>query len=96
MSKYHSIIRYPSITEKNTNLRADQNKYVFEVALNATKADIKEAVQHLFEVDVEAVNTMVVKGKKKRVGRNVGFRPDRKKAIVKLKKDQTIAKFTDV
>ncbi|MDR2578642.1 MAG: 50S ribosomal protein L23 [Chitinispirillales bacterium] len=96
MSKYHSIIRYPSITEKNTNLRSDQNKYVFEVAVNATKAEIKEAVQHLFEVDVEAVNTMVVKGKKKRVGRNVGYRPDRKKAIVKLKKDQTIAKFTDV
>jgi len=96
MSKYHAIIRYPSITEKNTNLRTDQNKFVFEVALDATKADVKEAVQKIFSVDVEAVNTMIVKGKKKRMGRNVGYRPDRKKAIVKLKQGQTIAQFGDV
>jgi len=96
MSKYHQIIRYPSITEKNTNLRSDQNKFVFEVAVDATKADIKEAVQKLFDVDVEAVNTMVVKGKKKRMGRNVGYRPDWKKAIVKLKAGQNIAKFGEV
>jgi large subunit ribosomal protein L23 len=96
MSKYHAIIKYPSITEKNTNLRSDQNKFVFEVAVGATKADIKEAVQKLFSVDVEAVNTMIVKGKKKRQGRNAGYRPDRKKAIVKLKAGQNIAKFGEV
>jgi len=96
MSKYHSIIKYPSITEKNTNLRSDQNKFVFEVALDATKADIKEAVQKLFSVDVVAINTMVVKGKKKRMGRNVGYRPDWKKAIVKLKAGQNIAQFGEV
>jgi len=96
MSKYHQIIKYPSITEKNTNLRSDQNKFVFEVALCATKADIKEAVQKLFDVDVEAVNTMVVKGKKKRMGRNVGYRSDWKKAIVKVKAGQNIAKFGEV
>lgn len=96
MSKYHQILRYPSITEKNTNLRADQNKFVFEVALDATKADIKEAVQGLWSVDVESVNTMVVKGKKKRMGRHVGNRPDRKKAIVKLKAGQNIPAFGEV
>ena len=96
MSKYHSIIKYPSITEKNTNLRSDQNKFVFEVASGATKAEIKEAVEKLFSVDVAAVNTMVVKGKKKRMGRNVGYRPDWKKAIVKLKAGQNIAKFGEV
>jgi len=96
MSKYHSIIKYPSITEKNTNLRSDQNKFVFEVAMDATKADIKEAVQKLFSVDVAAVNTMVVKGKKKRVSRSTGYRPDWKKAIVKLKAGQNIAKFGEV
>jgi len=96
VSKYHSIIKCPSITEKNTVLRTDQNKYVFEVALNATKADIKEAVHKLFSVDVEAVNTMVVKGKRKRVGRGVGYRSDRKKAIVKVKAGQNIAKFGEV
>ncbi len=96
MSKYHSIIKYPSITEKNTALRTEQNKYVFEVALDAGKADIKEAVQKLFSVDVVAVNTMVVKGKKKRTGRSVGFRSDRKKAIVKIKAGQNIEKFGEV
>jgi len=96
VSKYHSIIKYPSITEKNTALRTEQNKYVFEVALDADKADIKEAVQKLFSVDVVAVNTMVVKGKKKRTGRSVGYRSDRKKAIVKVKAGQTIEKFGEV
>lgn len=96
MSKYHSIIRYPSITEKNTALRSDQNKFVFEVAKTASKADIKEAVQKLFSVDVEAVNTMIVKGKEKRVGRHSGYRSDWKKAIVKVKAGQNIAKFGEV
>jgi large subunit ribosomal protein L23 len=96
VSKYHSVIKYPSITEKNTALRSDQNKYVFEVALNADKAEIKEAVQKIFSVDVVAVNTMVVKGKKKRTGRNVGYRSDRKKAIVKVKAGQVIEKFGEV
>jgi large subunit ribosomal protein L23 len=96
VSKYHSIIKYPSITEKNTTLRTDQNKYVFEVALEADKAEIKEAVQKIFNVDVVAVNTMVVKGKKKRTGRNVGYRVDRKKAIVKVKAGQNIEKFGEV
>jgi large subunit ribosomal protein L23 len=77
-------------------LRSEQNKYVFEVALGATKIEIKEAVQKLFSVDVEDVNTMVVKGKKKRTGRNVGYRPDRKKAIVKIKAGQNIDKFGEV
>lgn len=96
MSKYHSIIRYPSITEKNTNLRSVQNKYVFEVAREATKSDIKEAVEQLFNVTVEAVNTMLVKGKKKRMGRFSGYRPNWKKAIVKVKQGQSIAKFGEV
>ena len=96
MSKYHSIIKYPSITEKNTALRTDQNKYVFEVALDADKAEIKEAVQKLFSVDVVAVNTIVVKGKKKRTGRSVGYRSDKKKAIVKIKAGQNIEKFGEV
>jgi len=96
VSKYHSIIKYPSITEKNTALRTDQNKYVFEVALDADKAEIKEAVQKLFSVDVVAVNTIVVKGKKKRTGRSVGYRSDKKKAIVKIKAGQNIEKFGEV
>ncbi len=96
MSTYHSIIRYPSITEKNTLLRTTQNKYVFEVATRATKPQIKKAVEKLFGVTVESVNTIVVKGKEKRTGRFAGYRSDWKKAIVKVEKGQTIAKFGEV
>ncbi len=96
MSKYHSIIRYPSITERNTTLRENQNKYVFEVLRKATKPQIKEAVEKLFGVTVLSVNTMVVKGKKKRMGRYVGYRSDWKKAIIKIQEGQSIAKFGEV
>lgn len=96
MSKYHSIIRYPSITEKNTTQRETQNKYVFEVLRTATKPQIKTAVEKLFGVSVVSVNTMVVKGKKKRMGRFAGYKPDWKKAIVKIQKGQRIAKFGEV
>lgn len=96
MSKYHAVIRYPSITEKNTNLRSSQNKYVFEVAPTADKAEIKKAVEALFGVQVVSVNTMVVKGKLKRQGRHAGYRSNWKKAIVKLHEGQSIAKFGEV
>jgi large subunit ribosomal protein L23 len=77
-------------------LRTAQNKYVFEVATKATKPQIKKAVEKLFGVTVESVNTMVVKGKEKRTGRFAGYRSDWKKAIVKVEKGQTIAKFGEV
>lgn len=96
MSIYHSVIRYPSITEKNTTLRTTQNKYVFEVAPGATKPQIKKAVEKIFAVSVVSVNTVVVKGKKKRMGRFAGYRSDWKKAIVKIQAGQTIAKFGEV
>ncbi len=96
MSVYHSIIRYPSITEKNTALRTTQNKYVFEVAPTATKPQIKTAVEKIFSVNVVSVNTVVVKGKKKRVGKYAGYRPDWKKAIVRIQTGQTIARFGEV
>jgi large subunit ribosomal protein L23 len=96
VSKYHKILRSPLITEKNTTLRATQNKYVFEVDKTATKTDVKEAVEGLFEVNVESVNTMVVKGKLKRMGKFKGYRSDRKKAIVTLREGQKIEKFGEV
>ena len=96
MSIYHSIIRYPSITEKNTTLRTSQNKFVFEVAPESTKPQIKKAVEKLFGVTVLSVNTIVVKGKQKRQGRTAGYRPNWKKAIVKIQTGQTIATFGEV
>ncbi|MBD3242028.1 MAG: 50S ribosomal protein L23 [Chitinivibrionales bacterium] len=95
MSKHHKVLRFPLITERNTMLRAD-NKYVFEVDRRATKKDVREAVQKLFDVSVESVNTMIVKGKRKRMGRFQGYRPDRKKAIVKLAEGSSIEKFGEV
>lgn len=95
MSVHHSIIKSPSITEKNTILR-EENKYVFEVDKKANKAQIKRAVEVLFDVNVESVNTMIVKGKKKRMGRYVGYRSDWKKAIVKISEGQIIDKMGEV
>lgn len=93
MSMYHNILRGPSITEKNTTLKSTQNKYVFEVDPASSKDEIRRAVEKTFGVNVEAVRTMVVKGKLKRLGRHVGRRPNRKKAIVKLAEGQSIAQF---
>ena len=77
------IIIAPVITEKsNDGLQA--GKYTFKVNKKATKIDIKNAVEKLFEVKVLKVNTMTVKGKEKRVGRNVGKTSDWKKAIVTI------------
>jgi large subunit ribosomal protein L23 len=66
------------------------------VAPNATKPQIKKAVEKLFSVTVLSVNTIVVKGKKKRMGKSAGYRSDWKKAIVKIMTGQTIAKFGEV
>ena len=95
MSIHHSIIRSPSITEKNTILR-EENKYVFEVDIKAQKPQIKRAIEKLFGVTVESVNTMIVKGKEKRMGKFAGYKSDWKKAIVKIAEGQTIDKMGEV
>ena len=85
------IIVAPVITEKsNDELQA--GKYTFEVNKKATKIDIKNAVEKLFEVKVLQVNTMTVKGKEKRVGRSVGKTSDWKKAIVTIDTNPTSEK----
>ena len=77
------IILAPVVTEKSTDGIAE-GKYTFKVNKKATKIDIKNAVEKLFEVKVLSVNTISVKGKEKRVGRNVGKTSDWKKAIVTI------------
>lgn len=86
------IIIRPLITEKSTELMAE-GKYVFKVAKSANKIEIAKAVKEIFDVKVEKVNTVVVKGKTKRIGRTSGKRPDYKKAIVKLAAGETIEFF---
>ncbi len=95
MSIHHSIIKAPLFTEMSTDLR-DENKYVFDVAIDSDKLQIRKAIEAIFDVKVESVNTMIVKGKKKRVGRFVGYKPNWKKAIIKLQDGQTIDRFGDV
>ena len=96
MSDSRQIILMPLVSEKNSNLRADQNKYVFRVEIKANKLQIKNAVEELFKVRVEQVTTLRVHGKPKRLGRFEGKRPDWKKAVVKLKKGDTIELFENV
>lgn len=87
--RHYDVIIAPVITEKSTNL-SEQNKVVFKVAIDATKPQIKTAVEKLFDVKVKAVNTMVVKGKTK-VFRGIrGRRSDVKKAIVTLEEGHSI------
>ncbi|NLL47401.1 MAG: 50S ribosomal protein L23 [Firmicutes bacterium] len=86
------ILKRPIITEKSTDLMAD-NKYTFEVDMRANKVQIKEAVEQIFKVEVEKVNTLKVKGKLRRMGRHEGYTSDWKKAIVTLKPGQSIEVF---
>ncbi len=81
--RHYDVILSPIITEKAT-LASDKNQVMFKVARNATKPQIKEAVEKLFDVKVKAVNTLVRKGKKKAFRGRPGVQSDVKKAIVTL------------
>jgi large subunit ribosomal protein L23 len=91
MSKFsnYDVIRNPVVTEKST-MASEHGQVVFDVAIDATKADIKAAVEALFSVKVKAVNTLVRKGKVKRFRGKIGTRNDVKKAIVTLVDGQSI------
>ena len=82
----------PIVTEKSTALM-EEGKYTFQVPLNVTKIEIRQAVEQVFNVKVQAVNTMRYEGKMKRLGRTQGRRSDWKKAIVTLKPGETIELF---
>ncbi|EFR43207.1 50S ribosomal protein L23 [Dialister micraerophilus] len=86
------ILIKPIVTEKSTALM-EEGKYTFQVPLNVTKIEIRQAVEQVFNVKVQAVNTMRYEGKMKRLGRTQGRRSDWKKAIVTLKPGETIELF---
>ncbi len=88
------IVIKPIITEKSMEGLQDK-KYTFKVALKANKIEIAKAVEELFGVQVDKVNTMHVRGRAKRVGLNRGFTPEWKKAIVTLKPDSKTIEFFD-
>jgi large subunit ribosomal protein L23 len=88
-SRYYDVIVSPIITEKAT-MSSEHNQVIFKVAMNATKPQIKEAIEKLFDVKVKSVNTMVRKGKLKVFKGVRAHRSDVKKAIITLEDGQSI------
>ena len=90
------IIVRPIVTEKTSNMREENNRYVFEVASAANKIEIKSAVEEVFDVSVVNVTTWFTRGKLRRRGQFVGKTPDRKRAAVTLKEGDNIPLFEQV
>ena len=88
--RMHQILSRPIVSEKSTTAAEKHHQVVFEVLPNAKKAEVRTAVEKLFEVEVEGVRTVNVKGKTKRHGMSIGKRSDWKKAYVVLKEGQDI------
>jgi len=93
--KVTDVIRRPLVTEKTTVARETGSVVVFEVARDATKVDIKRAVQALFGSKVQSVRTQIMHGKVKRQGRFAGQRPDWKKAWVRLRPGESVPEFME-
>ncbi|MGA8365978.1 MAG: 50S ribosomal protein L23 [Candidatus Acidiferrales bacterium] len=94
-TSFYQIIRRPIITEKGLGVKETQHTVVFEVAAGATKTEIKEAVQRIFKVKVDAVRTTICHGKFRRRGRAAGFRSDWKKAYVKLAAGEKMIEYAE-
>ena len=93
MAHITDVLKKPVFTEKSMTFQAEENKYTFDVDVNANKIEIKQAVEAMFDVKVESVNVMNIKPKTKRVGRYEGKTNRRRKAIVKLAEGSTINYF---
>lgn len=93
-SQLLDILKYPIITDKSTR-NLEQNQYSFIVIKTATKPQIKEAIEFFFNVKVDKINTLIQPLKKKRLGRTSGYKPQYKKAIVKLAPDSKINLFEE-
>ena len=93
MPTLYSVIRRPLITEKGLGVKETENTLVFDVAPGATKTEVKQAVEALFKVKVSAVRTSNVLGKERRRGKYTGFKPDWKKAYVRLKAGQKLPEY---
>jgi large subunit ribosomal protein L23 len=90
------VIRRPLVTEKGVAKKDDERTLCFEVAQDANKTQVKSAVEKLFKVKVEEVRTANFEGKMRRRGRFVGYRPDWKKAYVRLKAGEKVPDFAEI
>ena len=93
MSTVYDVIKRPVITEKGLTLKENDRTLCFEVDNKASKQQIQEAVEQLFEVKVQAVRTMVVPGKMRRRGKYMGYRSDWKKAYVTLREGEKMIEY---
>ena len=92
----HDVIRRPIVTEKGVEKKDTQRTLCFEVAVDANKTEIRHAVAALFKVKVEGVRTVNVEGKLRRRGRFSGYRPDWKKAYVRLKAGAKMPEYAEL
>jgi large subunit ribosomal protein L23 len=90
MKDVFTVIKRPLFTEKGSNLKEAENKILVEVSKDANKLEIKKAVEEIFKVKVEKVATIKLPGKWKRYGKSIGQRPDKKKALITLKKGEKL------
>jgi large subunit ribosomal protein L23 len=95
MNQYE-VLRRPLVTEKGVAKKDDERTLCFEVAQEASKTQVKSAVEKLFKVKVEDVRTANFEGKMRRRGRFVGYRSDWKKAYVRLKKGEKVPDFAEI
>lgn len=93
MPTIYNVIRRPLITEKALTSREVEGSLVFEVAANATKTEVKQAVESLFNVKVASIRTISVVGKERKRGKFSGYLPDWKKAYVRLKAGEKVPDF---
>jgi large subunit ribosomal protein L23 len=95
MRSRYEVIKRPLITEKGLAVKESLRTLVFEVAPDATKVEIREAVQDVFKVKVASVRTAILHGKERRRGRLVGRRPDWKKAYVTLQAGEKMPEYAE-
>ena len=92
----YEVIRRPVVTEKGVDKKDKERTLCFEVTTEANKTQVKAAVEKLFKVKVEEVRTAIFDGKLRRRGRFAGYRPEWKKAYVKLKKGEKVPDFAEI
>lgn len=96
MKEMYRVLKRPVLSEKADAVRDEELKYYFEVEMAANKMDIRQAVEKIFSVKVKKINTEIVRGKFRRVGRTFGQKPSWKKACVTLQEGFSIDLFEGV
>jgi large subunit ribosomal protein L23 len=96
MANLYEIVQKPIVTEKGVTKKENERTLCFQVAANANKTEIRAAIESLFKVKVEEVRTATTAGKLRRRGKFSGYRPDWKKAYVRLQKGQKVPEYAEI